>query len=215
MIMGFLALCLTTTFVLTMATTSTASPSDSPHVPIGAIIPWAKNLTGVQSLSDDFVECSGQTLNDTESPLHGQVIPNLNGFDGGRQRFLRGATSSGNTGGSELHNHMWLDTGSIRGIDAVTVLELRSFDSGGNPKEFATDSEINGEPFYTDNESTLPSYYEVVWIMRVKHSAPESVGGFHIPVDKFSLLAPYVILAITLILAVSISAAYIKTRKKQ
>ena len=41
------------------------------------------------------------------------------------------------------------------------------------------------------------------------------VGGFWIPVDKFSLLAPYIISAITIILAVSISVAIIKYRKKQ
>ena len=40
------------------------------------------------------------------------------------------------------------------------------------------------------------------------------VGGFWIPVDKFSLLVPYIISAITMILAVSISVAIIKYRKK-
>ncbi|MDH5635606.1 MAG: hypothetical protein OEY47_02950 [Candidatus Bathyarchaeota archaeon] len=42
-----------------------------------------------------------------------------------------------------------------------------------------------------------------------------AVGGLWIPVDKFSLLAPYVALVSTVILAVSISVAYIKCRKKQ
>jgi len=41
------------------------------------------------------------------------------------------------------------------------------------------------------------------------------VGGIWIPVDKFSLLAPYIALVSTVILAVSISVAYIKHRKKQ
>jgi len=43
----------------------------------------------------------------------------------------------------------------------------------------------------------------------------EAVGGFCIPVDKFSLLAPYIALVSTIILAVSISVAYIKYKKKQ
>jgi len=42
-----------------------------------------------------------------------------------------------------------------------------------------------------------------------------AVGGFWVPVDKFSLLAPYIALVSTIILAVSISGAYIKYRKKQ
>jgi len=48
-------------------------------------------------------------------------------------------------------------------------------------------------------------------------STPPSsvVGGIPIPVDKFSQLAPYLALGSTIILAVSISVAYIKYRKKQ
>jgi hypothetical protein len=40
------------------------------------------------------------------------------------------------------------------------------------------------------------------------------VGGFWIPVDKLGLLAPYIALIATIIVAVSISVAYIKHRKK-
>jgi len=43
----------------------------------------------------------------------------------------------------------------------------------------------------------------------------EPVGGIWISVDKFNLLAPYIALVSTIILAVSISVAYIKIRKKQ
>ena len=50
----------------------------------------------------------------------------------------------------------------------------------------------------------------------VEHTLPSvPVGGLYIPVDKFSLLAPYIALVSTIILAVSISVAYIKIRKKQ
>jgi len=41
------------------------------------------------------------------------------------------------------------------------------------------------------------------------------VGGIYIPVDKLSLLAPYIALVSTIILAVSISVAIIKYGKKQ
>jgi len=44
-------------------------------------------------------------------------------------------------------------------------------------------------------------------------SQPTPVGGIHIPVDKFSLLAPYVTLVSATIIAVVV--AYIKTRKKK
>jgi len=47
-----------------------------------------------------------------------------------------------------------------------------------------------------------------------KVELPSGVGGFTIPIDKFNLMAPYLALVATIILAVSISVAYIKYRKK-
>ena len=41
------------------------------------------------------------------------------------------------------------------------------------------------------------------------------VGGIWIPVDKLRLLAPYITLASTIILAVTVTAAFFKYRKKQ
>ena len=43
----------------------------------------------------------------------------------------------------------------------------------------------------------------------------QGVGGLTIPIDKLGLLAPYIASVSTVILAVSISVAYIKYRKKQ
>ena len=40
------------------------------------------------------------------------------------------------------------------------------------------------------------------------------VGGISIPVDKLSLVAPYIALTSTIVLAISASVAYIKYRKK-
>lgn len=111
-------------------------------VPIGAIIPWAKNLVGVPPLSDNFVECNGQILDDLESPLHGQTIPNLNG----ENRFLRGNSVSGATAGSETHSH------------SIGTSASAHYDGG----------DVKGHPGSTSSASSLPPYYGVVWIMRVK-----------------------------------------------
>lgn len=43
----------------------------------------------------------------------------------------------------------------------------------------------------------------------------EIVGGIWIPVDKLSLLAPYIGLTLTIIIATAVTVAYIKYRKKQ
>jgi len=73
-------------------------------VPIGSVIAWHKSLTGVPALPDGWVECNGQTLDDEDSLLHGQVIPNLNGHASGanspglgrkEKMFIRGGTISG------------------------------------------------------------------------------------------------------------------------
>jgi hypothetical protein len=58
-------------------------------------------------------------------------------------------------------------------------------------------------------DPSVNGYYEYTTIY------PSSVGGIRVPVDKLGLLAPYLALVATMILAVSISVAIIKYRKKQ
>ena len=114
------------------------------NVLVGMIIAFDKDLTGVPSLPNGFVECNGQVLSDADSPLNGQTMPDLNG--GTTQRFLRGNSSSGGTGGSESHSHS-------------TSSSLR--DTFGGSLQTTTNTS-------TGSTSTLPSYYEIVWAIRVK-----------------------------------------------
>ena len=90
------------------------------------------------------MQCDGQVLNDAESPLNSQNIPNLNG----EQRFLRGASGSGGTGGNDAHQHTIFGQG-FGGVTAGSDL-------------------YTGPASATDTASSLPPYYEVVWVMRVK-----------------------------------------------
>lgn len=115
--------------------------------PIGAVLAWLKSFTNTPALPDGWVECNGQTLSDGASVYNGQTIPNLNGSSG-TQRFLRGSTTSGSTGGSDSHTH------SISGVSA----------SGGNQANVSNQL----TPSDTGATSTLPSYYETVWILRVR-----------------------------------------------
>lgn len=117
--------------------------------PIGSVQAWLKSFTNTPALPDGWVECNGQALSDADSVYNGQTIPNLNGSSS-TQRFLRGCTSSGTTGGSDAcHTH------SVSGCNAIvasgagaTVTCLTCTTSGGT--------------------AVIPSYYQVVWIMRVK-----------------------------------------------
>lgn len=122
----------------------------TPTVPIGGVIAWFKNIAGVGSLPDCFVECNGQVLSDADSPINGETIPDLNGSIGGSQ-FLRGATTSGGTGGSDTHTHGFTLPTNLDGTTGGANMYYR-----------------NTSSFTTNAGSTLPAYIEVVWIMKIK-----------------------------------------------
>jgi hypothetical protein len=117
--------------------------------PIGAVMAWLKSYTNTPALPAGWVECNGQTLSDADSVYNGQVIPNLNSAN----RFLRGNTTSGSTGGAETHSHQ---TGGNRA--QVTSLAT----TGG----FQNDTGNYTKGMVSTNH--LPPYMTVVWIMRVK-----------------------------------------------
>jgi hypothetical protein len=113
--------------------------------PVGCLKAWLKNFPGVPALSVSWAECNGQVLNDAQSPLNGQTLPDLNGATG-PQRFLRGASVSGGMGGADTMN------------------------LGG---EVAVDNNLDGSSATVASAPQpdlplLPSYYEAVWVMRVK-----------------------------------------------
>ncbi len=136
------------------------------QVPIGGIIPWAKTITGVPSLPAGWLECNGATISDVGSPMDGQTIPDLNST----QRFLRGAGTSGGTGGSDTHQ--------------LTEAEMPSHTHAITPQALGVGGAANTDPIagFTYDKATLvaastggdtahenkPAYYQVVWIIRIK-----------------------------------------------
>ena len=139
-------------------------------VPIGGIVPWAKTLAGVPNLAEGWVECDGSVLVDSQSSLNGQTIPDLNGDN----RFLRGNSTSGGVGGAEptTHRHVMettTDTSSASTGDNVgwetsgsSTNSMNTFGAGAGSWE-----KIQGRTTLVAG-STLPPYYEIVWIMRVR-----------------------------------------------
>jgi hypothetical protein len=124
-------------------------------LPAGILVGWPKNRANMPALPGTWVECNGQTLNDPDSPFHGQTIDDLNGVSGPR-RFLRGATTSGDTGGADSHTHQMQD------LDG---------DHGNFTSVSTSTNDVNAlvpGTYTTQESSTLPSYYHVVWVMRVK-----------------------------------------------
>lgn len=83
----------------------TASRSDHVHaqpgqVPVGGVIPWFGNITGVPALNANWEECDGTAIANTSSPMFGQNKPALNGTTDATRIILRGSTTSGGTGGA-------------------------------------------------------------------------------------------------------------------
>jgi hypothetical protein len=110
-------------------------------IPIGVVLPWFKDLPGVPALPANFVECNGQVLSDPESPLDGQFMPDINT---GAQRFIRGALTSGTTGGIDSFGTALADNAGV-----------------GTPQNFVTtDFSPGAQPF--------PPYITAVWVIRVK-----------------------------------------------
>ena len=102
-----------------------------------------------EALPDNFVECNGQTLSDSESPLNGVTIPDLNG----NTRLLIGNSSSGGTTTEDFlpnHSHGYWDQYRISSAGGGVGLT----DQGRT-----TGSTTSGTPLVA---------YQIVWIMRVK-----------------------------------------------
>jgi len=68
----------------------------APVTTVKAVLP---DFTGYPSnnITAFWILANGTTISDSESPLNGQTVPDLNGDN----RFLRGETTSGGTGGEE------------------------------------------------------------------------------------------------------------------
>ncbi|MCP4136549.1 MAG: hypothetical protein GY754_36605 [bacterium] len=148
-------------------------------VPVGTIMAWHKNLGGMPSLPDNFVECDGTQISDSDSPLNGEYTPNLNNaaqsyHEGGV--FLRGSTTSSNTlqdDGFQGHRH---DIKYSNGAAALVPynpggVSTTAPNNGSNPWVYLqvkdpTSDGVNGTP-RTESE-TRPVNMPVVWVMRIK-----------------------------------------------
>jgi hypothetical protein len=110
-------------------------------VPIGAVIPWFKDTPGVPALPSNFVECNGQVLNDPESPLDGQTMPDINT---GAARFIRGGVNSGATGGIDSFATALADNAGV-----------------GTPQNFVTVD-------FSPGAIPIPPFITAVYVIRVK-----------------------------------------------
>jgi len=130
--------------------------------PVGAILPWLKSFTGVpQTLPSGWMELDGSTISDADSPMNGETLPDLNG----NNRFLRGNSTSGGTGGSSTH------TLTIDEIPAHTHTYPEGVGGGTAAVDWTVNADYNREVSSTGGgnaHENKPPYYDVVWIIRFK-----------------------------------------------
>jgi microcystin-dependent protein len=140
--------------------------------PIGSVVAWLKSYANTPALPSGWVECNGQTLSDEDSVFNGQAIPNLNGAD----RFLRGNSTSGVTGGAATvqltiqqmpsHSHD-IQTAIYPGSSGDDTIVFGKTNTHLDAVDCAV-PEGGGDENGGEAHENLPPYYNVVWIMRVK-----------------------------------------------
>lgn len=158
-----------------------ASQLQSTQPPIGAIVAWHKNLTGVPALPAEWLECNGQTVSDAGSPLNGQVIPDLNGtpanlpaegvsgsYSGGG-RFLRGSMMSGTLQDATIVNNNFANS-SVHGFPNYVRSSpdegVFGVDISDEPRSGQALAGGVGSPWTF--KATRPVNMAVVWIIRIK-----------------------------------------------
>jgi len=125
-------------------------------------------------LPDGFVECNGQLITDPDSPYYNQNAPDLNVT----QRFLRGSSTSGATGGEDTH------TLTINEMPSHSHPHTHSYQKPSYYGTFEEGTGANLSLISIDSESTgaatshaagggqahenRPAFYEVVMIWRIK-----------------------------------------------
>ncbi len=114
-------------------------------VPVGTILAWAKTIVGTPALPTGWVECDGAAINDADSPMNGQNVPDLDA-----QELLYGLSTSGTT-----KNENYLPSHAHGYIQRLTS----HAGAAGTP---------SGETTSSTSSGTALKCYSVVFIIKIK-----------------------------------------------
>jgi len=134
----------------------TTAKIDAPIVPIGGIIAWNKTFANTPDLPTGFLELDGSVIDDADSPYNTQTLPDLNG----NNNFLRGNDTSIGTGGASTHTH-------ATGMESGATQRFGS-DCGNTRRIDKSCANFSHLDVNTGAGNSLPPYFNVVWIMRIK-----------------------------------------------
>ncbi len=140
---------------------------------LGEVKMFALSISG--AISKANLIAKGWAICDGTTPAtQGISSPTIATTPDLQDNFIRMSNdeTSGSTGGSDTHNHKWLNR--VAGTSNTVKTEGTSgngdtngFNSAGAAQDFeATRLEANS--YYTDNASTLPAYTEMAFFIKVK-----------------------------------------------
>ena len=134
------------------------------NTPVGTILFFHAEITEADGTpkdlpnSDLFLFCNGQVVNDSDSPLDGQTIPDL------RDLFLKGSDTIATVGGQSTinlaHNHSG-NTGVTDDRGGFNA-DIGGTHTQGSPHRHSIDTR------WSSSESIIPKYFTVQAYMRYK-----------------------------------------------
>lgn len=143
-------------------------------VPIGTVIDWWRNEDAsiVMPFPSGYQICDGSVINNPDSPLNGQNVPDLS------DRFVLGvvhASGIGTTGGQNYANFSGVtDSGYAGGSDPgrAPYYVKKDLDKWGNDYHFVvhdghSDREGQHRHGFSGGVSTMPPYYGLLKLMRI------------------------------------------------
>lgn len=133
-------------------------------LPIGAIIFFHESITEADGTPKDppnpdiWIFCNGQIINDSDSPLNGQAVPNV------LDLFPKGSESQGLTGGNSTLNIQHNHGGRTGTTDdrADTNADADNDRSTGSPHYHSMDNK------WSTAEPIIPKYTALQGYMRYK-----------------------------------------------
>lgn len=118
----------------------------------------AYTIYATPKLPIGWSEADGSVVSDANSPFNGATLPDLNG---GTYKLLRGASTSGSTGGS--------DTKDVSHSHTVPITKYASTPNNGCANDGAKGNyDATSTTDGSTTQDVVPAYYEVVWIIRIK-----------------------------------------------
>lgn len=117
------------------------------QVPIGFILAFP-NISGSPTPPSNWQLCNGSLITNVLSPMVGSNTPSINGTN----RFLRGATTGGGTGGTSSHSHQ------------VTI----PIDSPKPAALVLLAADVGADGTYTTTTTShIPPYIDVIYYIRI------------------------------------------------